>query len=374
MFPCFRALDRLHRIMFALVAVLLALLFSFLAPAGVRVPSRIAPGNLPAKRPPAPAVLGSVPAFNYEDRAFVPHAPVFANPFSAALQTMRLFDPLYVSDFLGTRTAYAWDCTHKSPYLTFHKSRVVPCSHHTRLIAANFSGWYVPLSPIVDEEYLEWVDMLSSVAHFHRFCPQGAVFTAVELGARYGTWIARAGSAVRNLRPSAALKLVGVEADKLYFSWMKEHFRNNNFTAYGDLRMVAVGKSQGSMDFVYDEASEAHRIPVDTLHSMLRSLGRIDYLDLDIQGIEYEVFTDEALELLSSRARFVHIGTHHGADPRGNGEPEHNNRLIARFGERGWEVISNVVDRMVRPSEYGSINYWGDGVLSFSNRRFLDDC
>ena len=49
--------------------------------------------------------------------------------------------------------------------------------------------------------------------------------------ARRRTWIARAGSAIKVLRPNGRFKLVGVEADKLTFEWMVQHMQNNNVRA-----------------------------------------------------------------------------------------------------------------------------------------------
>ena len=186
-----QSLDRLHHLL--LLAVFALLVFAA-APAlfwphrATRDECRPLCRKMARKAPPIvkPALPGTLSAFNYADRSIVPHAAVMSSHFAKEATTLRRFNHTFVTDWLGTKTPFYWDCEYDSPYKTGHISRVVPCRHHSLLVASNFTGLYYPLTPTIEEEYLEWVALLTSAAHFHDFCPQDEEYVAAELGARYG--------------------------------------------------------------------------------------------------------------------------------------------------------------------------------------------
>ena len=67
----------------------------------------------------------------------------------------------YVTDFLGIRTKYDWDCATASVV----PSRRFDCERHSKIVSSG--AWETPLDfvmPAVDEEYFEWIDVLASAA------------------------------------------------------------------------------------------------------------------------------------------------------------------------------------------------------------------
>ena len=76
--------------------------------------------------------------------------------------------------------------------------------------------------PAVDEEYIEWIDVLEAVASV----PAGDTLTMIELGAGYGRWLACAVAAFRAIG-GRSIRLVGVEVKPTHFRWMRDHLRAN---------------------------------------------------------------------------------------------------------------------------------------------------
>jgi len=124
--------------------------------------------------------------------AVTPSLPALFNPYQPSHRYMHhevffLFDRWegvleegYLTDWLGVRTRYAWDCIRNGGYYKFVPSRRLECEAYDRLQqdgfgqAAAASSLYRSLSththkdfkgflPPVDDEYPEYVDMLTSV-------------------------------------------------------------------------------------------------------------------------------------------------------------------------------------------------------------------
>src|SRR4051794_30004732 len=74
--------------------------------------------------------------------------------------------------------------------------------------------------PPLDEEYLEWIDILEAAeaATDH--------FVMLELGAGYGRWLVNAAVAYRLLHNGDRL-LVGVEAEPSHYAWLEQHCDDN---------------------------------------------------------------------------------------------------------------------------------------------------
>src|SRR5947209_3959774 len=71
------------------------------------------------------------------------------------------------------------------------------------------------------EEIYEWIALAESVRAAQE------KFTMIELGAGYGRWMVSGACLARLIRPGLALKLVGVEAERTHFKWMRQHFLDN---------------------------------------------------------------------------------------------------------------------------------------------------
>jgi FkbM family methyltransferase len=180
-----------------------------------------------------------------------------------------------------------------------------------------------PLPGIDNEEYPEWIDLLSAVAE------AGNRFAMAELGAGYGRWLVAGAFAYRQLKPDGAIALVGVEAEPAHFAWLSEHMRRNGIgPREHQLFEAAVTDSPGRVTFEVGEPSSywgqsirrswlsRYRSPLQTREVEAITLaaafegvdGMIDLVDLDVQGAEADVLEAGAGEL--DRVRRVHIGTH----------------------------------------------------------------
>jgi predicted O-methyltransferase YrrM len=99
-------------------------------------------------------------------------------------------------------------------------------------------------TPIFDEEYFEWVDLLESVV-----AAKGS-YTMMELGAGFGRWSVRAAFAVEQYHSNLPYRLIAAEAEPLKFSWMRQHFTDNGIDAdRHSLVHAAVSDAPGTVPF-----------------------------------------------------------------------------------------------------------------------------
>ena len=250
-----------------------------------------------------------------------------------------------------------------------------------------------PAAPAFDEEYFEWIDVLEAVEQ------AGEEFVMVELGAGFGRWSMRAAAALSRT-PGRRFRCVAVEAEPEHFRWMLRHFTDNGLDPKDlDLTWAAVGAAPGFVPFWvgnpggwYGQAVAARAptpfpdirmrrklkarsvlgrppivpqtgqsivwVPCTTLKDLVADYPRVDLVDLDIQGLEFEVLA-AASDLLDSRVRRIHIGTH-------SAEVEHG--LRALFTGLGWEKRNDYPCQARSETPYGEILF-GDGVQTWVNPR-----
>jgi FkbM family methyltransferase len=243
-----------------------------------------------------------------------------------------------------------------------------------------------PDPKIEKEDYLEWIDLLEAVAEA-RGC-----FTMIELGAGYGRWTARAAAAVRTLHgPDMPYRLVAVEAEPTHFRWMTEHFRNNGIDpARVECRRAAVAAQDGHVWFFDGAADDWYgqtiapapgwrewlstsvkrllgkrfgrkqsrvKVPAVSLNALLEPLDRVDLLDLDVQGAEFEVL-DAAADRLG-KIRRVHVGTHNA------GVEDGIRRLFTRLG---WRNTRDYACGKKLATPYGEVDFQ-DGIQTWINDR-----
>ena len=161
-------------------------------------------------------------------------------------------------------------------------------------------------------------------------------FTVIELGAGIGTWIVR--SAIMSRRIGIKkITVVGVEADKQHFEWMKQHLSNNGLRPkiFSDLKIDLFNSAVSEKDtFLYfPELGENHedwgaaassdltncdyrglqvtskRISAIPINELLSKYKNVDLLHLDIQGSEFGVINC-GMDELNKKARVMVIGTH----------------------------------------------------------------
>jgi FkbM family methyltransferase len=246
--------------------------------------------------------------------------------------------------------------------------------------------------PPFDEEYFEWVDILQAVEE------ATDAFVMIELGAGYGRWCARAAAALLK-KPDCRFQFVAVEAEPAHFRWIHDHFRDNGLEPGDhDLIWAAVGAQPGFVPFWvgapdgwYGQAiavgqdppplpdvntrrrlrarSVLGRPPADsgsdrsvtwipcvTLADVLSAYTRVDLIDLDVQGAEYDVLAS-AIDLVNKRVRRLHIGTH---------SPQIEQQLRQLLHAHRWEKLNDYPGQTTSETPYGTIQF-GDGVQTWIN-------
>ena len=157
-------------------------------------------------------------------------------------------------------------------------------------------------------------------------------FTMVELGAGFGRWTVYAAAALRTSRPDVRHRLVAVEAEPTHFAWLRRHTRDHGLGRWsrgGTCRLIqaAASGSDGEEDFYVGDPARWYgqalvrpenvgadaevRVKTIRLSHLLRRLGFVDLLDLDIQGAELEVLSEARSEL--RRVRRIYVETHSAA-------------------------------------------------------------
>jgi FkbM family methyltransferase len=245
--------------------------------------------------------------------------------------------------------------------------------------------------PSFDEEYFEWVDILEAVDE------ATDSFVMIELGAGYGRWCARAAAAVRR-KSNGRFQFVAVEAEPDHFRWIHDHFRDNGIDPAGhELIWAAVGAQPGFVPFLVGVADswygqaiaekaaaplpdvENRRrlkarsvlgrppaasgsdngvtwVPCVTLAEILAPYPRVDLIDIDVQGAEYEVLAS-AMDLLNRRVRRIHVGTH---------STEIERQLRELFTDHHWKCVNDYPCQSCSQTPYGTIQF-GDGVQTWQN-------
>jgi len=304
----------------------------------------------------------------HHDAAQVQHHPLIALHDPVAVSCPSGFD----CDFLGVRTR--------------------PAFYSGMLAEPPQLPPRPPTYPPFNEEYFEWLDILEAVDQ------ASETFVMIELGAGYGRWCARAAAAVRR-KPDCRLQCVAVEAEPAHFRWIHDHFRDNGIDPSAhDLIWAAVAATPGFVPFWvgaadgwYGQAIEVASetppfpdistrrrlkarsvlgrppvatnndrsvtwIPCVTLADVIAPYPRVDLIDLDVQGAEYEVLAS-AIDLVNKRVRRLHIGTH---------SSRIEEQLRHLFTAHNWQMVNDYPGQSTSQTPYGSIHF-GDGVQTWVN-------
>lgn len=247
--------------------------------------------------------------------------------------------------------------------------------------------------PSLSEDFFEWLDVLESVVE------SSGTYTIVELGAGWGRWLVNAAAAVRRYDPQRRFLLVGVEGEPTHFEWLRRHLADNGIDP-GEHVLVraAVAARDGRVRFEQGDAAawygqaippddpqaklagpvsrllrwgrntaanravrgpaarKVRRVRAVSLATVLRTLDRVDLMDVDIQGAEAAVFATAAEELTAKVAR-VHVGTH-GA--------ENEARVRSLFGALGWECRFDYPGGREVETPWGPVTF-EDGAQSWLN-------
>jgi FkbM family methyltransferase len=226
--------------------------------------------------------------------------------------------------------------------------------------------------PPVDEEYFEWITLLTAIAHADR------QFCIAELGAGWGRWITA--SAVLCRRKSIDFSLIGVEAEPFRFNLMEMVLRDNLVDPEDhDLLRAAVAARDGEVFLagnddrreIYShqmiQANEVlewqnlpgyviRSVPAYSLQTVCATHPFIDLLDIDVQGAEYEILAS-SFRAVSFKVGMIHIGTH---------SEEIEEALRTLFGEIGWLEAFDFPCHRAVDTRFGTANFV-DGVQTWVN-------
>jgi FkbM family methyltransferase len=203
-------------------------------------------------------------------------------------------------------------------------------------------------------------------------------FTMIELGAGFGRWTVNAAAALRKIKPQTRHRLVAVEAEPTHFTWLRRHTRDNGlrrWTWRGTCRLIcaAVSGREGEDEFYvgnpagwYGQAlvrpenagADAPTVRVRTirLSDLLRQLGSVDLVDMDIQGAELEVLAEARSEL--HRVRRLYVETHSESIHDGLRD------LMA-----GWTLVAAKPIGALVETPFGLADYGGGGFQAWRNPR-----
>jgi FkbM family methyltransferase len=247
---------------------------------------------------------------------------------------------------------------------------------------------FEPPPPAVDEEYFEWLDLLTAVKLARDR------FVMLELGAGYGRWGVRGALAARQ-RGIAAIDIRFVEAEPHHAAMIRESIALNGLDDIAPrIIEAAVSYAGEAIPFVIstDEFnalnwwgqsilrtashSETEReyfgrpitrniygwdqifVEPVTLEALVADLDRVDLIDADLQGAEGELVA-RAIDTLSAKVKRIHIGTHSPAI-------EAETRRV--FTKAGWAAMWDFPYHTRRETPYGPVDF-DDGVQSWVNPR-----
>lgn len=317
--------------------------------------------------------------------SFCPH-PVFSK-FSCYRGPAT---PGYTHNFMGVKTKDAFTADFLSQSTPQKKPEFIQTAY-----------------PPVDEEYIEWVDLLESVME------ASGQFTMIELGAGYGKWLVDAALALRAFHPKMPFHLTGVEAEPTHFKWMGEHFKNNSVPEENyKLHFAAVAAQDGTVDFYIGEpgrwygqaiaagsagspgtwlagvkkfirekiagipirwadpttgiqygfTAKVRKVKAISLNTLLKDLERVDLIDLDVQGEEFKVLR-AAREALMQKVKRIHIGTH---------SPEIEADLRQLFTSMNWNCLWDYPMGKQAKTPHGVISF-RDGIQTWKNPMAYED-
>jgi FkbM family methyltransferase len=282
----------------------------------------------------------------------------------------------YGIDFLGTKT---------------HKDFLA--GMYTYVAGTMLTTGYPP----VNEEYLEWIDLLESIVAARES------YTILDLGAGFGRWSVRAACALKQYNHQLPYTLIAVEAEPVVFGWMGRHFQDNDIDPSqhrlihaaiaeqpGDVLFNIGGPRGGPFDrspdewygqFLandnnvlggYEEDGEYSGFPVRlyksgwrsinvpgvSLGGLLKDLNRVDLVDMDVEGQELPSVLS-AIEELDAKVKRLHIGTH---------GKEIEDGLRQLLSIHGWHCLFDYTLFSRNETPWGTVDC-ENGVQSWVNPR-----
>ena len=223
-------------------------------------------------------------------------------------------------------------------------------------------------TPPVDEEYFEWIALLTAVTHARdRFC-------MAEIGAGWGRWMISAAALCRQRH--VPFRLVGVEAEPSHFDWMKMVLRDNDidpeqhdlwYGAVADRDRDAVlltgpdppekvwghrtVRAEELQSWIGLPGYKLRTVPGLSLETVLANCERVDLVDVDVQGVEHEIL-EPAFATLNAKVSIVHVGTHSDVAEAS---------LRRAFQRHGWHNAFSYPSHTEMNTPFGPVRFT-DGV------------
>jgi len=220
------------------------------------------------------------------------------------------------------------------------------------------------------EQIIDWLTVSDAVVS------SGETFRMTALGAGWGRWIAAGGALARQL--GKKYFLIGVEADPDHFRWMKRHLVENDFDLnFYRLIEAAISDTAGTCHFEVgdpqawygqsilkrdDPSRKTITVRTVTIKDVLGDSPPIDYLHMDVQGVELDVLSSYP-EIVDERVRLINVGTHSAEIDVG---------LRKFFGGLGWQSLYEVplgASFRVRIDREENVINFQDGVQVWRNVR-----
>jgi FkbM family methyltransferase len=227
--------------------------------------------------------------------------------------------------------------------------------------------------PPVDEEYFEWIALMSAVSA----AQDGFCFA--EIGAGWGRWMVAAAALCR--QRGLPFKLIGVEAERSHFEWIKWVFRDNDIDPDEHHLWYGAAADRDGEDVLLagpdpPEKVWGHRtvrpdelpsweglpgykistVPGYSLDAILAPCPYVDLVDIDIQGVEHDILVP-AFDTLNSKVGAVHIGTH---------SKSIDASLKALFGRHRWLNACAYPSHSERNTGFGRVTFV-DGAQTWVN-------
>lgn len=230
---------------------------------------------------------------NVLDGKNYPHHPVMLQ----VPQRSYKIEPGLLTDHCGLKVPQHFDCLNlcnKSKcqslgpaynYYRYVPSRRLLCHEHQAYVDARLSHSMVNL-PLIDDDYGEHVAVYQSVL---RHQARHGAFRVVELGARWGTWGARAVQFLRTVKPQLRYEAFFVEPAKRSCGALRRVMKLNEI------------RFQLLCNYATPEA----------LLKIMEGLDFVDLIHIDIQFAESTLLAHPGVqELLRSRAARIIVGSH----------------------------------------------------------------
>jgi hypothetical protein len=219
--------------------------------------------------------------------------------------------------------------------------------------------------PLEDEEYMEYVMTLTTAYEAAR---SGSSYTFIELGARYGTWIVRAGVSFKSFDPVGSLNLLAVEGNCHWFQKMVEHVRCNHLE--DETKLILSYAGPRSYNKVVIGRPETYTQPrAVSMLEMLPNYAFVDMVDFDIQGFEWLTIEEPGvIDAMSEKVGFLHFGTH---------SSEIEKRIVTALQPKEWCVLYFFAGAHTKKLDHGhrchtpfGPSVFNDGSLGLANLRF----